>query len=230
MKKYVIIAVFSLFPLVAHTGKVGNAHNIIPSNLLICSIETPIHANPKSPKATPKTTTNPPKKLYLANEADDHIKDMVTFEKKVQAIAKSLQVNPDWVMALIHSESNFNPKKTNAKGSGAKGLIQMMPIIYKDLGIKKVPNSPYQQLDYAKRYLLDKQEKHGKFTSLTDLKLAVLYPEAIGKPNWYVLFEKPSKTYRQNRGLDLNKDGKVTVGDVKNKMKESYKPVFWAKI
>lgn len=223
-----MIVLFSLFPLVAHTGKVGNEHNISPSNLLICNLAdstNTIKPEPYTPKKA--ITAPPPKKLYLIDEAEDYIKDMVTFEKKIHGIAKALNVPPDWVMALIHSESNFNPKKTNTKGSGAKGLIQMMPIIYKDLGIKKVPSSPYQQLDYAKRYLLKKKEQHGEFKTLADLKLAVLYPDAIGEPNWHVLFQKPSKTYRQNRGLDLNKDGKVTVSDVKNKMKQSYGKAYW---
>lgn len=178
-------------------------------------------------KESPKPAAVP--KLYLADEAKKHITDMVTFEKKITAIANSLEIPSAWVMALIHSESNFNPKKKNAKGSGAKGLIQIMPIIYKDLGISSVPSSPFKQLDYAKRYLLDKREQYGKFNNLTDLKLAVLYPGAIGKPNWHVLFQKPSRAYLQNSGLDLNKDGKVSVGDVKNKMKKSYGKVYWAK-
>lgn len=223
-----MIVVFAILPLVAHTSKVGNSQNLCLTDFALLTEIKPVLPTKILPKPDLKPIPKP-KPLYLADRAAEHITDMVTFQKKVNGIADALQIPADWVMALIDSESSFNPQKKNAKGSGAKGLIQMMPIIYEDLGIKKVPTSPFKQLDYAKRYLLEKKEQYGKFQTLTDLKLAVLYPYAIGKPNWYVLFEKPSKAYRQNRGLDLNKDGKISVSDIRDKMKKSYSKVYWAK-
>jgi hypothetical protein len=40
--------------------------------------------------------------------------------------------------------------------------------------------------------------------------MAILWPRAIGKPNDYVLFASPTKQYKQNSGLDQDRDGKVT--------------------
>ena len=38
----------------------------------------------------------------------------------------------------------------------------------------------------------------------------VLYPKAIGKPEWYPLFTSGTKAYEQNAGLDRDKKGMVT--------------------
>jgi hypothetical protein len=40
--------------------------------------------------------------------------------------------------------------------------------------------------------------------------MAILYPIAIGKPPEYVLFEKGTKAYAQNAGLDLDLDGNIS--------------------
>ena len=45
---------------------------------------------------------------------------------------------------------------------------------------------------------------------MEDVYMAILWPAAVGKPNSFVLFSKPSKAYEENAGLDGNNDGKVT--------------------
>jgi hypothetical protein len=40
--------------------------------------------------------------------------------------------------------------------------------------------------------------------------MAILWPRAVGQPNSYVLFARPSRAYEQNSGLDGNRDGSVT--------------------
>ena len=37
--------------------------------------------------------------------------------------------------------------------------------------------------------------------------MVILYPKAVGKPLSYVLFTSPSKAYKQNKGLDKDKNG-----------------------
>ena len=46
--------------------------------------------------------------------------------------------------------------------------------------------------------------------TLEDVYMAILWPAAIGKPDDHVLFAAPGRTYDQNRGLDRDRDGRVT--------------------
>lgn len=161
--------------------------------------------------------------LYLLQEAEDHVEDLRAFEEKVREIAQRLNVAPEWLMAVMYIESKFDPSIQNLQGSGATGLIQFMAPTVKDLNqrlgtkyymsdIQAMPAE--QQLDLVYEYLRGVKEKKGEFRSLTDLYLGVLYPSAIGKGADHVLFAKPSRAYQQNRGLDHDKDGKITVGDI----------------
>jgi hypothetical protein len=68
-----------------------------------------------------------------------------------------------------------------------------------------------EQLDFVEKYFLPYK---GRLNTLEDVYMAVLYPKAIGKADEYVLFKNPSINYRQNSGLDLNKDGLIRVSEV----------------
>jgi hypothetical protein len=46
---------------------------------------------------------------------------------KITEVANKLSVDPAWLYGLISLESRFNPQATNEAGSGARGLIQVMP-------------------------------------------------------------------------------------------------------
>lgn len=50
--------------------------------------------------------------------------------------------------------------------------------------------------------------------------MAVLFPAAIGKGPGHVLFRRGTTAYHQNQGLDLNGDGKVTVGEATTKVRQ----------
>jgi hypothetical protein len=96
----------------------------------------------------------------------------------------------------------------NMAGSGATGLIQFMPKTAKGLGTTTdalARMSAVAQLEYVELYF-----KPYRVRTLEDVYMAILWPAAVGKPNDFVLFESPSKQYKQNRGLDQNGDGKVT--------------------
>ena len=164
--------------------------------------------------------------LYLMEKAELHTDSPGIFEQKVRIMARNLSIPPEWVMAVIDSESRFNPKVKNKKGSGARGLIQWMPHVYKRLGVDRLPTSATDQLDLVEQYLCERQSEVGPYRNLADVRLAVLYPVAVGKSQSYVLYKKPSLAYKQNSGLDVNKDGKVTVRDISQKMKREYKEAF----
>jgi hypothetical protein len=141
------------------------------------------------------------------------------FRDKVRAIAADLGCDPDFLMASMAFETGetFSPKIKNPQ-SGATGLIQFMPSTAKALGTttNDLANmSPEDQLDFVAKYFNDHK---GKLHTLEDVYMAILWPAAVGKEIDYVLFAKPSQAYEQNKGLDSNKDGKVTKAEAAAKV------------
>lgn len=105
---------------------------------------------------------------------------------------------------------------------GAVGLIQFMSATARSLGTTPVAlktMSNVQQLEYVLKYLTPYK---GRMKNLTDTYLAVLFPAAIGKPDSFVL-ETRSLTAREvarwNPLYDLNRDMKITVGEIRQKLK-----------
>lgn len=76
------------------------------------------------------------------------------FAAKVRQIASRLGVPPDYLMAVMWSESRLDPAATNPEG-GATGLIQFMPATAAGLGtsceaLREM--SALDQLDYVERF------------------------------------------------------------------------------
>lgn len=173
--------------------------------------------------------------LYLIDEAAAYVGNKELFEAGVKDVAKKLDIAPEWLMAVMYMESRFNPAVENHRGSGAVGLIQfMVPTVReinmrmgKRLYMKDIQNmSAVEQLELVENYLQTVRKRRGEFNSLTDLYLAVLYPKAIGRSLDYKLFSKPSRRYRQNSGLDMNKDGIVSVQDIDIRMKKMFPTAY----
>lgn len=169
---------------------------------------SPTPTNNNSPVSSSSSATNTPTSDSIAYGQ----KVSPEFKTKVLEIAKELQMDPNDLMAVMAFESGgtFSPSVKNAAGSGATGLIQFMPSTAKSLGttteeLSKM--SATEQLDYVKKYL---EPYKGKVHSIEDLYMTVLWPKGVGKSNDYVLFESGTTVYTQNKGLDLNKDGKIT--------------------
>ena len=130
---------------------------------------------------------------------------------KVRVIAAEIGCEADALMACMAFESGetFSPSIKNAAGSGATGLIQFMPSTAISLGTtttQLAKMTAEDQLDYVARYF----RWFRGVRTLEDVYMAILWPRAIGRPNDFVLFQAPTKAYRQNRGLDKNGDGSVT--------------------
>lgn len=136
------------------------------------------------------------------------------FKERVLWIADELGCSPDDLMACMHWESGgtFKPDIKNAAGSGATGLIQFMPSTARSLGTttdKLARMTAEDQLNYVYKYF---QPYAGRLKNLGDLYMAILWPKGVGKPDHYVLWDrkKMPTTFRQNAGLDVNRDGLVT--------------------
>lgn len=134
------------------------------------------------------------------------------FKQKVFEMCRNLGCDPNHLMATMAFETGatFSPSIRNRAGSGAIGLIQFMPRTAKGLGTSTAElakMSAVDQLDFVAKHL---EPKAGKLKSLSDVYMSVLLPTKVGKPDHTVLFRRPSKAYRQNRGLDLDRSGTIT--------------------
>lgn len=142
------------------------------------------------------------------------------FRSKTIAISNGLGVNPSFLMAAMAFESGetFSPSIRNAAGSGAVGLIQFMPSTAAALGTSTealAAMTAEEQLSFVAQYF---SPWAGRLHSLGDVYGAILWPGMIGKPDGAVIFDRADahhpKLYLQNRGLDLNRDGKITKSEI----------------
>lgn len=128
-----------------------------------------------------------------------------------------------WLMSCMAFESGetFSPSIKNAAGSGATGLIQFMPSTARGLGTTTdalAQMTAEQQLDYVKAYFTPYASR---INSLADMYMAILMPKYVGQPDSAVLFSA-GVAYRQNSGLDADKDGKVTKAEAASKVAAKY--------
>lgn len=144
------------------------------------------------------------------------------FRDRLFEICQILGVEPDYLMACIAFESaeTFRPDIRNAAGSGATGLIQFMPATARGLGTTTdalAAMTAEQQLEWVLAYFLPYK---GRLHTLADVYMAILWPAGIGKPDDWTLWDQASRptTYRQNAGLDLNGDGRITKAEAAAKV------------
>ncbi|NVK20296.1 MAG: peptidoglycan-binding protein [Methylocystaceae bacterium] len=136
------------------------------------------------------------------------------FNDKVIQIAARLGCDPNHLMAVMAFETGqtFAPDQKNHAGSSAIGLIQFMPNTAAGLGTssKKLAGmSAIEQLDFVEKHVA--MHSRGKpLASVSDVYMTVLLPAAVGMPESHILFQKPSKAYEQNRGLDRDGSGTIT--------------------
>lgn len=143
------------------------------------------------------------------------------FKERVLWIEQDLGVNADYLMACMAWESgeSFSPSKKNMAGSGATGLIQFMPSTARSMGTTTealAQMTAEDQLNYVWKYFAPFK---GRLNNLGDVYMAILWPKGVGKPDSYVVFDS-GIAYRQNAGLDINKDGDVTRGECLTKIKD----------
>jgi hypothetical protein len=138
-------------------------------------------------------------------------------------------------MMVMWSESRLNAQAVNKQpgdtedplaraAKRATGLIQFMPDTALRLGTTNkalYSMTAIDQLHYVYKYF---KPWTGKMKSYFDLYLVTFFPAAIGKPDDYVLQTgklSASLIAKQNPFFDVNKDGKLTVGEIKRRMYES---------
>lgn len=134
------------------------------------------------------------------------------FIDKVHTVAGQLDLNPNWLMAVMKNESSINHLATNP--SGATGLIQFMPATAKGLGTTTaalLKMSALEQMDYVYKYFLPYKKK---INQAEDLYIATFYPYAFNQPDTYIIgsekgMDRARIIAKQNPSFDLNKDGLI---------------------
>ena len=151
---------------------------------------------------------------------EEYVKtNKVAFLEKVKQISAKLGINPDWLMVVMYAESRLNPAAYNNNG-GASGLIQFMPATATWLGTstaKLRAMSNVEQLDWVYKYY-NSLGATNKMKSVYDLYIVTFFPLALGKADNWIIESKTlsaSTIAAANKIIDLNKDGKITVGEFK---------------
>ena len=135
------------------------------------------------------------------------------FLKEVKKAAKEINCNYKDLLALLNSESSLNPKAINNRTKAA-GLLQFMPSTAKDLGTstEEILNmSATEQLVYVVKYFKIHKKIAG-FKPNARLDAADLYALTFlpGRAKREILTDSSEKYYKHNKGLDLDRDGKIT--------------------
>ncbi|GAB3970851.1 hypothetical protein GCM10028806_19640 [Spirosoma terrae] len=147
------------------------------------------------------------------------------FVSEVVTVATRLQVKPDWLMIVIRFETagTFRANVRNPY-SGSVGLIQFIPTTATRLGTtpgKLSAMSAVEQLAYVEKYFAPYK---GRMRDVYDVYLVVFAPAFLGKPDSQVLYRANGKTpldrrrYNLNKVLDVNRDGLITIRDVKQQI------------
>lgn len=147
------------------------------------------------------------------------------FLKKVKEIAQRLNCNYRDLLGVMNSESGIKADKKNPNSS-ATGLIQFMEKTAKSLGTTTAAlrnMSPIEQLDYVEK-CISKSKQMAGFAPDAKLSGGQLYALIFlpARAQREVLTSSGEAYYSANRGLDANKDGKITISELDARVKSKY--------
>jgi peptidoglycan hydrolase-like protein with peptidoglycan-binding domain len=150
------------------------------------------------------------------------------FVDKVKQISQEVGLKDyNILLAIMYFESGLNPAAQN-KFTRATGLIQFMPFTAQSLGtsVSQLRGmTAIDQLDYVRKFFLNKGGLVSKVTSPEEAYLLVFYPAAVGKSDDYILGDTPKRQRliaKQNKPFDSNNDGKVTKAEILNYVRKKW--------
>lgn len=140
------------------------------------------------------------------------------FLLEVDRVAQRFGFNPNALLGLMASESGLNPQARNSNG-GATGLIQFMPKTARGLGTttdELIQMSRAQQMMWVEKYF----EPYA--SNLAGASAGKLYAYVFlpGRASRDVLTSRGENYYNQNVGLDMNRDGAITIADLDSRIAE----------
>ena len=144
------------------------------------------------------------------------------FESTLDAVANTLQTDPNNLMIVFQMESGVNPAAQNTAypvgGGYATGLMQFTPSTAASLGtttdaLKNMTAT--QQLQYVQAYFTPYIGKIGTFENLY---LVTFFPAALGYSDDQCIGTAAiscAAVAASNPSFDLNKDGQITIAEFK---------------
>ncbi len=186
--------------------------------------------------ATPATPTAPATPSQASENAQpaaannatvsmsgNKVKLSATVINKVKNIAQKINCDYKDLIGVIYAESRW--KTDNWNGRSAVGLIQFTQTCIDDLNQiyhlnltkeKIAKMNIMQQLDLAEKSLM-RAKKIAGFPSSHRLTASELYAMNLYPANAkrsYCVLRRGERGYASNRGLDLDKDGKITPNEI----------------
>jgi len=176
------------------------------------------------------------------------------FYKKLIQVSQNVGMKPEDILKVMASESGLNPSSYNKDG-GASGLIQFMPSTMKSVGYSGDPKKfkdlqAAEQLDYVEKFIKNQMKINGgPFKSAEQYYVGNFLPAALKIPgiknndlSTIIVAENPTSPhipgvsianeamyYKHNKGLDVDKDGAITLGDLKKKLDQKEKDSAYIK-
>jgi hypothetical protein len=136
---------------------------------------------------------------------------------KLIQVAENVGANPDILAAVISLETagTFDPAIQNPS-TRATGLIQFIPATARSLGTSTEALKAMtvcQQFDFVEAFY--KRVARGGIRIPGDEYVAVFAPNFQGRAGGTVVYSRGQPGYDQNRGLDTNGDGIITVSELR---------------
>lgn len=188
----------------------------------------PVVETPAQPAATPAPEPNEYRQLAWGKKVNQDFRDRVWWIADELTKFQGALFDANHLMACMAFESgeSFSASKKNP-ASSATGLIQFMNSTAAELGTttaKLAAMKDEDQLRYVYKYFVMQIQRHGAIRTLEDCYMAILWPNAVGKPSEYPLFvndvQKLRDAYDVNKGLDKNKDNRITKAEAAAKVYE----------
>lgn len=200
-------------------------------NILTGGDSSSLSSNPNSPKAisiAKKLSNSEPvndgnfiRKFPFLKSVNQQEPEFVN---KLIDISRKLQIEPKLLLAVLVNESgtNINPRATNE--IGAAGILQFIPSTARMLGTSTgalLNMNRTQQLDYVYKYF---KPHAGKINRIGDIAVLGYVPSYFGQPDGYVVSRRGGSIYNANPHLDVNRDGIITIGDIKRSFENTSRP------
>ena len=174
----------------------------------------------EEPQTTqPQTTSGGYQAAELTGVVKDRVGNDPAFLREVTRVAKKYKIKESDLLGVMAAESGLDPK---AGYPNATGLIQFYPSTAAELGTsvdELYRMSRAQQMKYVDKFFEKANLREG--ANGAEIYATVFAPNIRGKddPNT-TLYKSPSREYADNAPLDLNSDGKITVAEMGERLRD----------
>lgn len=160
-----------------------------------------------------------------------------SFFSSIVGVSRRLGCHPRDLLAVMMRESRINPRAHN-RASNAGGLIQFLPGTLATLGWTGSPEgfralNAEEQLAWVEKFLAP-SSRYGLETSARVYQ-AIFMPASLrmDAQSATILIDKKgvhADRYARNRPLDINRDGRITVGELQKAIAVCCRGADWQKI